>query len=98
MLYFFGFLVAIGGLSLVCRAIFVNSRADAGIVKYRAFVFVSFLFSFVIWIAGLLGAHELTAVWGWISLALLFVFCILMVVRTQGRNYYAKTLRSAMKQ
>ena len=63
--------------------IFMNSPRDTGIVRMRGFIFLCFMFSFLLSIIGLFGAHNSADFWGYLSLVFLFVFSVSMLIRFQ---------------
>lgn len=94
---FFAFLLIFGLLSKIGQRIFVNSARDTGIVRFRGYIFLCFIFSLFLFFLGLLDVHRNSELWGYLSAFLFFIFLVLMLMRSQTSKSTKDRLRERMR-
>lgn len=79
----------------VGRRIFVNSAKDTGVVRFRGYIFLCFIFSLLLY------AFTTTRDWGYLCLFFLFIFFVLMLMRYQTskstKDRFRESVRNSFK-
>lgn len=97
MIQFLSFVFIIVIVVEVGRRIFVNSARDTGVVRFRGYIFLCFIFSLLLFFLGQLEVHRNSEFWGYLSLFCIFIFLVLMLMRSETSKSAKDRLRERIR-